>query len=83
MTAAALAATSVLVTRPREQAAALCAKIEAHGGTAIGWPAVKIAPRSADHEALARLDQVEAEDIAVFVSRNAVKHGAQLLQRSA
>lgn len=82
MTSAALAATSVLVTRPREHAAALCAMIEDNGGVAIGWPTVAIEPRAPDQDALNDLDQADPEDIAIFVSRNAVRHGASLLRRS-
>lgn len=82
MTSAALAATSVLVTRPREHATALCAMIEQHGGVAISWPTVTIEPRAPGQDALKDLEQADPKDIAIFVSRNAVRHGADLLRQS-
>jgi uroporphyrinogen-III synthase len=60
----------VWVTRPQEQAGALCQRIEALGWHAIPFPAIAIeslrpapAPRASDY------------DLLLFVSRNAVLHG--------
>jgi uroporphyrinogen-III synthase len=66
---------TVLVTRPASQTAALCREIEARGGSAIAFPCIEI-------------EHIEAAppsgpiDLAVFVSVNAVEHGARLIPKS-
>lgn len=70
-----LAGVGVIVTRPQRQAAVLAAKIGALGGVPIIWPAIVILPppdRGALERAHATLD---AYDIAIFVSANAVEFG--------
>lgn len=81
MSDAPLAGVTVLVTRPSAQAGALCAAIESAGGTAVRLPVMAIEPRdSADiQEDLAALP---AADIVIYVSRNAVEHGAAHLRDS-
>lgn len=69
----ALAGVSVLVTRPRAQAAELTAAIESRGGTAVLLPVMEIVPRDASRAARA----LPAADITVFVSANAVRCGLQ------
>lgn len=64
---------TVLVTRPAPQAAALCDLIEAQGGSAIAFPALRIEPLQAP--------PAGAVDLAVFLSVNAVAHGAHLLPK--
>lgn len=67
-----LTGTTVLVTRPAHQADALCGLIESAGGTALRMPALDIAPPS-DPGALHALGgRLDAFDLAVFVSANAV-----------
>jgi uroporphyrinogen-III synthase len=66
---------TVLVTRPAPQAATLCREIEARGGEAIAFPCIEIAPLEAAPPA-------EPIDLAVFVSVNAVEHGARLIPKS-
>ena len=69
-----LAGVAVLVTRPRTQADDLVAAIEAAGGRAICFPVLEIAARPAAdvaHDAAA----LEAPDVTIFISRNAVVHG--------
>lgn len=73
-----LAETSVLVTRPAAQAEALCALIEARGGEAIRFPTVAIEPLEPAGELGGR-----EYDLVVFVSTNAVAHGAQRIARTA
>lgn len=75
MSAGPLAGRRVLVTRPRERAGALAARIRAAGGEAIVFPAIEIgAP--ADAAALARvLERLEHYDLAIFVSPTAVERG--------
>ncbi len=76
MSTSALDGVTVLVTRPREHADRLCDLIEGEGGTALRFPALEIAPRP-DHGYTP--EQVATFDIVIFVSLNAVKHGAALL----
>jgi uroporphyrinogen-III synthase len=63
---------TVLVTRPAAQCAMLCAEIERQGGSAIAFPAVEIEP-VAVQTTVAAVDY----DLVVFVSVNAVEHGAR------
>jgi uroporphyrinogen-III synthase len=69
---------TVLVTRPAVQCAVLCAEIERQGGTAIAFPAVEIEP-VAVQATVASADY----DLVVFVSVNAVEHGARQVTKSA
>ncbi len=72
--ARALAALSVLVTRPAHQAEGFCRLIENGGGTARRFPVIAIAPVTDQpglDQQLAALDQY---DIAIFISANAVHY---------
>ncbi len=70
----------MLVTRPEHQAAHLCDLLAAEGAAAIRFAAVDIRP-ALDREALAaRLGPLDAFDLIVFTSANAVKFGASLLE---
>ena len=72
-----LSGASVLVTRPRSQAAELVAAILREGGAAHCFPVLDIEGR--DREVLKREQaSLPAADIAVFVSVNAVRHGLDL-----
>jgi uroporphyrinogen-III synthase len=64
---------TVLVTRPAAQCAILCAEIERQGGVALAFPAIEIQPLTAQ--------VAENFDLVVFVSVNAVEHGARLILR--
>ncbi len=68
---------TVLVTRPAVQCAVLCAEIERQGGTAIAFPAVEIEP-----VAIEAMVTAADYDLVVFVSVNAVEHGARHVTRS-
>jgi uroporphyrinogen-III synthase len=83
MTGAALAATSILVTRPQDQADNLCRLICDQQGTAINWPAVRIAGKDPDRATTHALANATPDDIVIFVSRNAVRHGVHLIRREA
>ena len=69
---------TVLVTRPAVQCAALCAEIERYGGSAIAFPAVEIEPVAVQAKVAS-----DDYDLVVFVSVNAVEHGARDVTRSA
>ncbi len=74
-----LAGLSIVVTRPREQAADLAQRIERQGGRALLFPLLAIAPvsdQAALHEQLSRLAQF---NLLIFISPNAVKYGMAAL----
>ena len=62
---------TVLVTRPAAQGAALCEEIVRQGGSAIAFPAIEIEPLM-----IAAAATPVDFDLVVFVSVNAVEHGA-------
>ena len=70
----------VLITRPREQAAALCDLIAHAGGQALVFPALEIADvvdTAALYALIARLHEF---DIAIFISPNAVHKALNLIR---
>ena len=69
---------TVLVTRPAAQCALLCAEIARHGGSAIPFPAVEIEPL-----AVQTTVTTPDYDLVVFVSVNAVEHGARQVTKGA
>jgi len=64
----------VLVTRPRTQAFELVEAIESQGGNAYCFPVIDIAALD-ELDVRGRADKLEAPDIVIFVSRNAVEYG--------
>jgi len=62
----------VLVTRPEQQAEALCESIQNLGGTAIRLPVIEITQSRDQQAAKAVLDNISQYDIGIFISRNAV-----------
>jgi uroporphyrinogen-III synthase len=75
-----LAGKRILVTRPSGQADGLSALIRKAGGEPLAAPAIEI--RALDDPApfFAVADRLESFDIAVFVSRNAVRNAMELLR---
>ena len=69
-----LPAIGIVLTRPIQQAQALARLIEAAGGRAIIFPALEIIPRTPDP---ADQTKVDAADMAIFISANAVEYGLQ------
>ncbi|MEO8302985.1 MAG: uroporphyrinogen-III synthase [Betaproteobacteria bacterium] len=66
----------ILITRPARQAAGFARKVAALGGTPVIFPAIAILP-PADPSVLSRVHAgLATYDIAIFVSANAVEHGA-------
>lgn len=66
---------SVLITRPAAQAVPLAAAIEQLGGAALLLPAISIVPIEAT--------LVVDHDLVIFVSVNAVAHGARFITKTA
>ncbi len=71
----------VLVTRPLATAAELAAAIEGAGGKAVRFPVIEIVARDAG-DIGKDLTALPDPDIAIFVSRNAVRYGASLFDAS-
>ena len=78
MTHAPLAGVTVLVTRPSHQADALCQRIEHAGGAVLRLPALRIEDPADTAHAAAVMQGLEAYDLAVFVSANAVERACAL-----
>jgi len=77
-----LAGTKVVVTRPSQQAGPLCQLIEQLGGEAIRFASLEIT-KAADTTPITEcLNRIDAFDIAIFVSSNAVEGAAKLLSGS-
>jgi len=71
----------VLVTRPRQQASALCRRLEAEGAKTFRLPAIEIKPAADPRAIAARLGPIENFGLIVFTSANAVRFGAMLLEQ--
>jgi uroporphyrinogen-III synthase len=71
----------VLVTRPEHQAGHLCQLIEAEGGAAVRYPALVIKPRPDRAAVRAAIGPADRYDLVVFVSANAVRYGADILDQ--
>jgi len=71
----------VLVTRPEHQSMPLCRLLEAAGARAYRLPAIVIEPNGSRRELTARFGEVRAFDLIVFLSANAVRFGAALLEQ--
>jgi uroporphyrinogen-III synthase len=71
----------VLVTRPEQQSMPLCRLLESSGAIAVRLPAIDIKPAGNTIELSAEIGALEAFDLIVFTSANAVRFGAPLLRR--
>jgi len=71
----------VLVTRPEQQAIPLCRLLEIQGAGTFRLAPVEIKPLERGRGLAARLGALEDFDLIVFVSANAVRFGAELLQQ--
>lgn len=71
----------VLVTRPKHQATPLCRLLEAQGAEAHRFAAIEIEPLAERRELAARLGALEAYQLIIFSSANAVRYGAPLLEQ--
>jgi uroporphyrinogen III methyltransferase/synthase len=76
-----LAGRSVVVTRPREQAASLIEALEALGASVLLAPTIRIEPRPLDDDVAAVLRELAAYQLVVFTSANAVRVFAGYLAR--
>jgi uroporphyrinogen-III synthase len=80
MAETALAGLRIVVTRPRDQAGPLSRQIEAHGGTALTFPLLDIAPVPQSAALQLQLERAVRADLLIFISPNAVNYGLALLK---
>jgi uroporphyrinogen-III synthase len=80
MSPSALAGRRVVVTRPAGQAAHMAALIRAAGGEPVLFPALEILDAGNLQPVFALIDRLEAFDLAIFVSANAVNKALALVQ---
>ncbi len=71
---------SVLVTRPEEQAGPLIAEIEKRGGQVVFAPMIVIRPKRNDPQAAAVIERLPEFHSVIFVSKNAVDFGIELIR---
>jgi uroporphyrinogen III methyltransferase/synthase len=76
-----LAGRTVVVTRPREQAASLAEPLEALGAEVLLVPTIRIVPRPLDDEVAAVLRELPTYRLVVFTSANAVRVFAGYIAR--
>lgn len=74
-----LAHISVLVTRPAAEGEALIKSLKAAGATAVNAPMLRIVGPEDAAQAKRVASSVSADDVVIFVSRNAAKFGVPLL----
>lgn len=80
MSAAPLAGRRILVTRPSGQAEALAALIREAGGEPVCLPSIEIRALADLRQLRSIADRLEEFELAVFVSRNAVRRAIELLR---
>ncbi|MHB8668081.1 MAG: uroporphyrinogen-III synthase [Burkholderiales bacterium] len=80
MSASALAGRRVVVTRPAGQSAHMAALIRAAGGEPVLFPALEIFDARDLRPVLALIERLDAFDLAVFVSANAVEKALALVR---
>jgi uroporphyrinogen-III synthase len=78
----ALRGVGVLVTRPEQQAIALCGLLEAEGAATFRLPAIDLEPVPGCRDLAAGIGDLTRFAAIVFVSANAVRFGAFLLDAS-
>jgi uroporphyrinogen-III synthase len=69
----------VLVTRPELQATALCRLLESAGALALRLPVIDIRPAADTSDIRLEVGAIEAFDLVIFTSANAVRFGSALL----
>lgn len=77
-----LAGRTVVVTRPREQAASLVEPLEELGAIVLEAPTIRIVPRPFDEEVAAVIGALPDYRLVVFTSANAVRVFAGYLERA-
>jgi len=71
----------VLVTRPEQQATPLCRLLESAGALALRLPVIDIRPAADASGLRLAVGAIEAFDLVIFTSANAVRFGSPLLDK--
>jgi uroporphyrinogen-III synthase len=71
----------VLVTRPEQQAAPLCRLLESAGALTLRLPVIDILPAADASGLRPEVGAIEAFDLVIFTSANAVRFGSALLDK--
>jgi uroporphyrinogen-III synthase len=71
----------ILITRPQHQAATLCELIQQYGGEAVLLPTIAIEFITQDATLIHVLQNLAVQDIAIFISPNAVQATQALMQQ--
>jgi uroporphyrinogen-III synthase len=69
----------VVVTRPEHQAGVLCQLIESQGGNVIRFPLITVVKSQNQTELRSAIKRIDASDMIIFVSRNAVFWGLRAI----
>jgi uroporphyrinogen-III synthase len=77
-----LAGLSIVITRPREQAAGLVQRIEQLGGKPLLFPLLEIAAVNDDCTLREQISRLKQTDFAIFISPNAVRYGMEAIRAS-
>lgn len=77
-----LAGLNIVVTRPRGQSTYLASAVEKLGGRCIQFPLLEITPLADSQPLLAIATQLQAYQLAIFISPNAVGYGMAAIQRA-
>jgi uroporphyrinogen-III synthase len=80
MSPSALAGRRVVVTRPGDQAAHMSALIRAAGGEPVLFPTLEILDAADLRPVLALIERLDAFDLAIFISANAVNKALDLVR---
>ncbi len=75
-----LSGLSIVVTRPREQAAPLARRIEQAGGKPVLFPLLEISPPADEQSLRDAVARLAGFDLAIFISPNAVRYGMHAIQ---
>ena len=73
---------TLVVTRPTAQAGKLIETLEAAGATAFHFPVIEISAAADQQKLLEQAKSLNTYDMAIFISRNAVIFGTELIQRT-
>ena len=82
MTSRPLQGCSIVVTRPTGQAEELLAMLEAAGAQAVHFPVIEIRAVEDQQGLIDTARSLESYDLAIFVSRNAVNYGIEIIRQA-
>ena len=72
---------NIVVTRPAGQAEELASTLEKAGATTVRFPVIEIKSAAPSPQLAGLASSLESVDLAIFISRNAVIHGIELVHQ--